>query len=185
MAGRARPRDGGASSSLCRWYAMTPKGSSGCGFDVRTRCASVSGGAMRCVVIGRHIYIGGAAQDVNESGSARGCRKPRGTCLGSPATLGNPRWCQHHLFRFLEVQASPSDLAPPDPQYHHPAFHQSRPVLLGPTPDPFAPLRLSKNGETEELGPEVRNALEELNQFFRTWPRPVKDRAGWAGWSLR
>jgi hypothetical protein len=43
-----------------------------------------------------------------------------------------------------------------------PAFLQSRPVLLGPTPDPFAPLLLSKNGETEELGPEVRNALAEL-----------------------
>jgi hypothetical protein len=43
-----------------------------------------------------------------------------------------------------------------------PAFLQSRPLLLGPTPDPFAPLLLSKNGEMEDLGPEVRNALEEL-----------------------
>jgi hypothetical protein len=59
-------------------------------------------------------------------------------------------------FGFLKIQAAPGDLAIADAHDRHPAFFQRRPILLGPAPDPFAPLLLSNDGEADELGPEVR-----------------------------
>ena len=55
----------------------------GLGIGVRTRCASGSGRAMRCVVIGRDIR--GTVQVVNESGSAVLAASLEMACLDSPA----------------------------------------------------------------------------------------------------
>jgi hypothetical protein len=86
MAGHAHRGTGGAPSSSGRYYAVTPKWSSRFwGLGVRTRCASGSGRAMPCVVIGRDIR--GTAQVVNESGSALLAANLEMTCLASPATL--------------------------------------------------------------------------------------------------
>ena len=69
-------------------------------------------------------------------------------------------------FGFLQIQAPPGDLAIADAHDRHPAFLQRRPVLLGPAPDPFPPLRLSNDGQAEELGPEVRDALIKLRPIL-------------------
>jgi hypothetical protein len=69
-------------------------------------------------------------------------------------------------FGFLEIRASPGDLAIADAHDRHSAFLQRRSILLGPAPDPFAPLLLSNDGEAEELGPEVRDALVQLRPIL-------------------
>jgi hypothetical protein len=67
-----------------RCYAVAPKVSSGVwGIAVRTRCASGSGWALRCGVIGRGVR--GTAQVVNDSGSAVLAANVEMICLGSPA----------------------------------------------------------------------------------------------------
>jgi hypothetical protein len=90
MAGHAHRGTGGASSSLGRCCAMTPKAElRGWGIGVKTRCATGSGWAMRCVVTGRDAR--GTAEVVNEFGSAVLAANLGMTCLGSPATLGSHR----------------------------------------------------------------------------------------------
>jgi hypothetical protein len=84
MAGLAHRGSGGASSSRGRCYAVAPKVSSGVwGIGVRTRCASGSGWALRCGVIGRGVR--GTAQVVNDFGSAVLAANVELICLGSPA----------------------------------------------------------------------------------------------------
>jgi hypothetical protein len=69
-------------------------------------------------------------------------------------------------FGFLQIQAPPRDLPITDAHDRHPALVQRRSVLLGSAPDPFAPLRLSNDGEAKELGPEVRDALIKLRPIL-------------------
>jgi hypothetical protein len=83
MAGLAHRGSGGASSSRAG-ATQWPKVSSGVwGIGVRTRCASGSGWALRCGVIGRGVR--GTAQVVNDSGSAVLAANVEMICLGSPA----------------------------------------------------------------------------------------------------
>ena len=89
-------------------------------------------------------------------------------------------------FGFLEIQAPAGDLAIADAPDRHSAFLQRRPILLlCPAPDPFAPLLLSDDGEAEELGSEVRDALVELRPILLDLCASLKVRARWAGCSLR
>src|SRR4029450_11364936 len=69
-------------------------------------------------------------------------------------------------FGFLEIEAPPGDLAIADAHDRHPAFLQRRPILLGAAPNPFPPLLSSNDGQAEELGLEVRDALIELGPIF-------------------